>query len=84
MVDAPFTAGIDQAVDGNESRESGHRDMSGDASQETFEEAIESEVLPGPQCDVDVAEADGAVARKSKWGGLRRSGRGQTPGGGGT
>jgi hypothetical protein len=58
-VDAAFAAGIDQAVDGNEGGDVSHGHAGGDGSQETLQQAVEAEVLPGAESNVDVAEPTG-------------------------
>ena len=55
--DAAFAARIDQAVDGDEGGDHGHRHARADVAQEALQQTVEAEVLPGAQGDVDIAEA---------------------------
>src|ERR1022692_5292323 len=45
-MDATFAAWLDQAIDGDESGNHGHQHMIATMSQQTLEEAVESQVLP--------------------------------------
>ena len=58
-VNAAFAARIDQAVDGDEGGDLGHGHARGHASQQSLQEAVEAEILPGAEADVDVAEPAG-------------------------
>ena len=56
-MDAPFAAWLDQAIDGDDGGDDGHRHVSATVAQSTFEEAGQPQILPGAEGDVDVTEA---------------------------
>ena len=51
-----FAAWLDEAVDGDEGSDHGHGHARADAPDEALQQAIQAEVLPGAQGDVDIAE----------------------------
>ena len=55
--DAEFAARLDQAIDGDQGGDQRQRHPRAAAANETLQQSIEAEQLPGTQADVDIAEA---------------------------